>query len=444
MGERISPEEAVRKLHAERFPDARCLLLAGSFVRGDATATSDLDVVVLYEQLAHASRASLMFEGYPVEVFVHDPQTLRAFQLDDIACGRPCMTQMVREGIPIPASSPWIEAIKREADAQFERGPEPLSTEQIDSHRYGISDLLEDLAGAQDDRERVAIGAKLYEQLAEFFFRSQRRWSAAGKWIPRLMAEEGRVGADFLAAFDALFRDDDPEPLLAWTHALLAPHGGPLFAGYQRDAPADMRVDSDPRSKVQTAIRRASQALDPAQVRDMFQRGRSFGLVALSGDRSADVVALLEDAGYQVRDSTSVSAPFDQLRDALEWRRGDATVKKAYFVAGGWTVLLDPELAFVSWTELLTDYAEDGRVVAAVWERVSQTVFLQELDATGVLRHTHYVQGQPQEDRGEEPHPEIVQDAGEMGLLRALANRLEIGAVFGDVEARVLELELVD
>lgn len=242
MDERLSPEAAVRKLHAERFPDARCLLLAGSFVRGHATSTSDLDVVVLYEQRPHASRASFVFEGYPVEVFVHDPQTLRAFQLDDIASGRPSMTQMVREGIPIPASSPWVEAIKREADMLYERGPKPLSTEQVDAHRYGISDLLEDLVGAADYRERVAIGVRLYEQLSDFYFRSQDRWSAAGKWIPRLMAEEGRVGGDFLAAFDALLRDDDPDPILAWARSLLALHGGPLFAGYRRDAPPDMRV----------------------------------------------------------------------------------------------------------------------------------------------------------------------------------------------------------
>lgn len=242
MGERLSPEATVSKLHAERFPDARCLLLAGSFVRGHATSTSDLDVVVLYEQRPHAYRASLLFEGYPVEVFVHDPQTLRAFQLDDIASGRPSMTQMVREGIPIPESSPWIEAIKREADVLFERGPEPLTTERIDAHRYGISDLLEDLVGAEDDRQRLAIGVRLYEQLSDFYFRSQGRWSPAGKWIPRLMAEEGGVGGDFLAAFDALFRDDDPAPILAWARSLLALHGGPLFDGYRRDAPPDMRV----------------------------------------------------------------------------------------------------------------------------------------------------------------------------------------------------------
>jgi len=243
MGERIGPEAAARKLHAERFSDARCLLLAGSFVRGHATATSDLDVVVLYEALAHASRASFVFEGYPVEVFVHDPQTLRAFQLDDIASGRPSMTQMVREGIPIPDSSAWIEAIKREADALFERGPEPLTTEQLDARRYGISDMLDDLVGAEGYRERVAIGARLYEELSDFYFRSQDRWSAAGKWIPRLMAQEGEVGRDFLVAFDALFRDDDPKPALAWGTARLAPHGGLLFDGYQRDAPPEMRVD---------------------------------------------------------------------------------------------------------------------------------------------------------------------------------------------------------
>ena len=245
MSERPDPEEVARQLYAERFSNARCLLLAGSFVRGQATPTSDLDLVVLYDRLPHASRASFEHAGYPVEVFRHDPDTLRAFQLQDIESGRPSMTQMVREGVPIPGTSAWIEAIKREADAQFRRGPAPLTAVQIDGRRYGISDLLDDLVGASDSHQRVAIGAALYEQLSDFHFRAQGRWSAAGKWIPRAMAAEAR-GREYLAAFDALFVEDDPQPLLRWTHELLAPHGGPLFAGYEQDAPEDMRVGSEP------------------------------------------------------------------------------------------------------------------------------------------------------------------------------------------------------
>ena len=45
-------------------------------MRGQATETSDLDLVVVYERLEAAYRESFVHGGWPIEVFVHDPETL--------------------------------------------------------------------------------------------------------------------------------------------------------------------------------------------------------------------------------------------------------------------------------------------------------------------------------------------------------------------------------
>ncbi len=59
-----------------RYADAAAVFAAGSIVRGEGTAFSDLDLVVVYPRLPCAYRKSFRCEGYPVEAFVHDPETL--------------------------------------------------------------------------------------------------------------------------------------------------------------------------------------------------------------------------------------------------------------------------------------------------------------------------------------------------------------------------------
>ena len=67
---------AARSIRDERYGDAAVVLAAGALMRGQGTAYSDLDLVVIYERLPVAYRESFRFQGLPVEAFVHDPETL--------------------------------------------------------------------------------------------------------------------------------------------------------------------------------------------------------------------------------------------------------------------------------------------------------------------------------------------------------------------------------
>jgi len=88
----------------QRYSEAKALFAAGSFIRGEETAFSDLDLVVVYESLPNAYRESFRFDGIPVEAFVHDPQTLNYFFLEvDRPSGVPALPQMVQEGVEIPS-----------------------------------------------------------------------------------------------------------------------------------------------------------------------------------------------------------------------------------------------------------------------------------------------------------------------------------------------------
>src|ERR671921_773911 len=119
---RVSPEEAARAVWRERYAGARVLFLGGSVMRGEATAASDLDVVVVYERLPNAYREAFVYGGWPVEAFVHDAGTLEEFFEVDRRRGLPSLMSMVWEGLEIPEASEFSGGVKRCAREVLEAG----------------------------------------------------------------------------------------------------------------------------------------------------------------------------------------------------------------------------------------------------------------------------------------------------------------------------------
>ena len=71
MTERPDYLLVAKAIFTERFPDAACAFIAGSIVTGQGTPSSDIDMVVIYNDEEHETyRNSLMRDGWPVELFV--------------------------------------------------------------------------------------------------------------------------------------------------------------------------------------------------------------------------------------------------------------------------------------------------------------------------------------------------------------------------------------
>jgi len=94
------PTQVTQEIFERKYPDASVIFLAGSIVRGESTPFSDLDLVVIFDKLPAAYRESFNFQGFPIEAFVHDPETLNYFLHDvDRPSGIPALAQMILEGI---------------------------------------------------------------------------------------------------------------------------------------------------------------------------------------------------------------------------------------------------------------------------------------------------------------------------------------------------------
>lgn len=77
---------AARAFIDQHFPECTAAFLAGSTLRGEATATSDLDIVIITTREGTPYRESFIAFGWPIEVFVHDNNLYRVYFASDVKC----------------------------------------------------------------------------------------------------------------------------------------------------------------------------------------------------------------------------------------------------------------------------------------------------------------------------------------------------------------------
>ena len=235
--------ETVQKIKKQKYPQAKVIFLAGSVVRREHTPYSDLDLVVVYDDIPNAWRESFLYEAWPVEAFVHDPTTLTYFFETDCKRGFPSIVNMVNEGICVPSSTEFSKSLKQTAKHYLQKGPPPFTEEELNHKRYAITDLIDDLRAPRTRSEAIATGTLLYPLLADFWFRSQNQWSAKGKTIPRLLQKTNpEFAVLFEKSFQALFEKGDPTALIQVATDILTPFGGFFFDGFLLKAPKDWRI----------------------------------------------------------------------------------------------------------------------------------------------------------------------------------------------------------
>lgn len=253
----VDPIADAAALVAEHYPDARWALLAGSVLDpGSRTAGSDLDIVVCVPDDAVGHRDALRWRGWPVELFVNTEAGHRWFITQETARRKPTLARMIATGTPVTGEAEGKE-LKAECQALLEAGPGPAPDTALEDARYGVTDLLDDLAYARDGGEADVVRSVLWERVGHLALAAAGRWDGGGKWLLReLRAWDLGYAARWVAA-----RHDD-ETMVAVARATLDAAGGPLFEGYLRQAPV---VDEIPAASTSTApavvVRRAARAI---------------------------------------------------------------------------------------------------------------------------------------------------------------------------------------
>lgn len=242
MKKKKNPVEVAKEILKSRYPNAVVGFVAGSFNRGEATAYSDIDLVVVFEKVEFAWRESFIFSDWQVEVFAHDPETLNYFFYEvDGKSGVPSLPFMVLEGTPIPDNHELVFKLKSLADQLLDEKPPAWSEDTIYHQRYYLTDLIDDLRDPRNSFEAHIIIGTIHEMLGNFYFRSQRIWSATRKHIPRRISKiNPTMGDEWVKTFEAAY-SGDYQRLISLAEKILKPYGGFLFDQYRRNAPETWR-----------------------------------------------------------------------------------------------------------------------------------------------------------------------------------------------------------
>ncbi|CEG26158.1 nucleotidyltransferase domain-containing protein [Bacillus sp. B-jedd] len=229
---RREPLEAAQAFITKRYPDCEAAILAGSVVRGEATETSDLDIVIFDEAIPFSYRESLVDEGWPIELFVHNLTSYRHFFEMDKEDAKPTMPRMVAEGIVLKGEA-VLDPIRKEARQLMEAGPDEWPEDTIITKRYFITDLLDDFIGCNDRGEELFIANALADLAVEFVLRTNRKWQGTSKWVVRSLKHYDEPFAERLInALDAFYRTGAKDLLIDIVDEILKPYGGRMFEGF--------------------------------------------------------------------------------------------------------------------------------------------------------------------------------------------------------------------
>lgn len=187
---------------AAHYPRATVAIVAGSTARGDRTPTSDIDLLLLGDELFAAeeqtSEASTHeFEGEIFEVFAYTPAGFDEWAERGVAQYRPVTVHMLVEGIPVRDDG-RLPSLRRRWRRVIDAGP-ALNAQESAFRRYVITDVLDDLRDATDPLEQQIAAAILFERIAKLMLLSERRWIATGKWLPRRLRNLSSERADLLS-----------------------------------------------------------------------------------------------------------------------------------------------------------------------------------------------------------------------------------------------------
>ncbi len=189
-----SPLSAARAFVEEHYPDAVMAFLGGSAATGTATATSDLDVLILLrDDLGDVAFVeTTTHQGWLVEAFVYGPVAAEHWIRRGREERRPVLDTLAASGLILTGNAQardWAEHARRVL-AVGPGAPEPAD---VDRRRYGLSSLVDDLEGSGDPAESYVIAATAWREAAELALLATDRWLATGKWLIRQL----RHGDDY-------------------------------------------------------------------------------------------------------------------------------------------------------------------------------------------------------------------------------------------------------
>lgn len=194
-GDRPDPVSAATAFVAEQFADARAAFLGDGVLGPLRTPTSDLDVVVVLGPASEEPdrprppyRETFEHAGWITEAFVHDDASLREWWERDAARRVPSLIRMVAESVVLHDAAGVADGLRLEAAGLLAAGPAPADDDELAARRYALTNLLDDMAGCDDEAELGYLAGAVLREVGELALLVAGEWLGSGKGLPRRLA----------------------------------------------------------------------------------------------------------------------------------------------------------------------------------------------------------------------------------------------------------------
>jgi len=225
----VAAKRFIEDFHGE----CQFALLAGSVSKGLATASSDLDIIIFYEERTN-TRESYVRYDWKIESFVHNHSSYKKYFAKEKESGRPVLASMIKDGI-ILKDHPLIYSIKQDAIDYLKEGPESLTPEFIRLSRYFVYDLLDDFVDSKNDDEAMIVLNLLSTQVADFILRYNNQWTGRGKGLVRAFKEyDEALSTRYFYTLNEYFQNRNKQPFVDLVNEIYEPLGGQLFDGFKQ------------------------------------------------------------------------------------------------------------------------------------------------------------------------------------------------------------------
>jgi hypothetical protein len=232
---KMEGRDAARAFVATHFPDCLAAVLFGSVARGEATATSDLDIIIVTHEDISPYRKSYREYGWFIEVFVGS----RKYNEEKIkhVCGirPPSFLTCFAEGVILKDHHNFAQDIQKKAIAVLEQGPGELTGEETDKYRYVITEWLDDFVDSKSYEESLFIAYDLAAVVGEFLLAYNRKWGGERKWLYRSLQKlDQELAGQLVEELKRFYRTGGKEGLKEVIVRVLDLAGGKLYEGYSR------------------------------------------------------------------------------------------------------------------------------------------------------------------------------------------------------------------
>ena len=141
------------------------ILVCGSFVTGNPSSRSDLDVhIILDEAVDYRERGNKVVDGLLIEYFANPPRQIRSYFKEDYQAISPHSQTQFATGEILLDITGVVAELKREAVAMMALNFEDVEPRADELGKYGIWDMLDDLQDLYEN-ERACFDFVYYSNL---------------------------------------------------------------------------------------------------------------------------------------------------------------------------------------------------------------------------------------------------------------------------------------